>query len=130
MLQGFLTRSESDMAASDGKVQTQLAYPGLPTVQEQGEGIQQRNDDEVSDFGDEQVSFRISRPSIGAGMQAVDGRSELSCCSLAVAVRAWELILKDGRHVCTAINFDTDLAMHSLTFSKMAWCPKLAHSQF
>ncbi len=43
------------MAASEARIQTQPAYQALPTVQEQGEGKQQREDDEVSDFGDEQV---------------------------------------------------------------------------
>ncbi|KAK9849006.1 hypothetical protein WJX84_001448, partial [Apatococcus fuscideae] len=53
-LQGFLTRTTSDVEASDARVQTQPAYQGLPTVQEQGESAQQRDDDEVSDFGQDQ----------------------------------------------------------------------------
>lgn len=57
LLQGFLTRTTSDMEASSSRVQTLPAFQGLPTVQEQGESAQPRGDDEVSDFGDDQASL-------------------------------------------------------------------------
>ncbi|KAK9854444.1 hypothetical protein WJX84_009806, partial [Apatococcus fuscideae] len=53
-LQGFLTRTTSDMEASNPRVQTLPAFQGLPTVQEQTESAQTRGDDEVSDFGEDQ----------------------------------------------------------------------------
>ena len=59
LLQGFLTRTTSDMEASSSRVQTLPAFPGLPTVQEQGDSAQPRGDDEVSDFGDDQASLHL-----------------------------------------------------------------------
>ena len=55
-MQGFLTRTTSDMEASSSRVQTLPAFQGLPTVQEQTESAQPRGDDEVSDFGEDQAS--------------------------------------------------------------------------